>query len=326
MPRKQWAQFEKVNAADLNANLADQSVMVFATTAARDAAIPTPTVGMESAVQASPDLGAPRFWDGSAWQLVQVGSATSAVWTRGNPDTAATESIEWTGTLSNAGWVQVTASMPVDAVITGISVGTINFLAYDNTEWRIGTGASGSEVTRWGAFGITAYSGFQNRQVGVAICPYGVGVPAGTRLAVYYATTASSPNLSNARVVVYYTKMSTAPTMYEGATTARVNNGTSTAWVQVGATPPLAGGVWVVGYSSSRTGGSGSQSIQLGTGASGSEVAVTPYRHDANDNGGRPTEIWVPPFFWAASTRLAARTSASVPACDIAVIWRESLS
>lgn len=321
MPRKQWAPFEKVNAADLNANLADQSVMVFATSAARDAAIPTPTVGMESAVQASPDLGAPRFWDGSAWQLVQVGSATPAVWTRGNPDTAATESIVWTGILTNAGWVQVTASMPVDAMITGISVGTANFNAYNNTEWRLGTGASGSEVVRWGIFGIT-HDGIGGSQLGHAVVPYGVGVPAGTRLAVYYATTSVTPSLNNAKVVVYYTKMASAPTQYEGATTALTSNGSSTAWVQVAATPPLAGGVWVVGFSKSQ--GSGA-AVQFGLGGSGSEVAATPYRDTPDTISNTPSEVWVPPFFWPAGTRLAFRTSTAA-ATNIATIWRESLA
>jgi hypothetical protein len=321
MPRKQWAAFERVTAADVNATLADQAVMVFATTTARDAAIPSPTVGMESAVQASPDLGAPRFWDGSAWQLVQVGSATSAVWTRGNPDTSATESIQVTGlTLANAGWTQLTASMPVDALVTGFSVYGTDFLAYDNTEWRLGTGAAGSEVTHWGAFALSPDSTFNNRQGGSVVVPYGVAVASGQRLAIYYSTSSASPSLGNFSASIQYTRMIPAATPCEGSTTAFVSNGSSTAWVQVATTPPLSAGVWVIGFSST---GSAANTLQFGLGGSGSEVAATPYRGVFRN--GRPSEVYVPPFFWPSSTRLAYRTSTANNA-DVAATWRETLT
>lgn len=143
MPRKQWALYEKVNSADLNQFLADQSVMTFATTAARDAAIPSPTVGMQSAVQASPDLGAPRYYDGAAWTLVKSGFTYPNVLTLASPATDMDVLRFQPGvTMTQNVWYQVTASMPQDSVIFAnvASSGTANF--------EFGIGASGSEVAR----------------------------------------------------------------------------------------------------------------------------------------------------------------------------------
>ena len=44
--RKQWSPGDTLTAADVNGYLMDQSVMVFAGTAARSSAIPSPSTGM----------------------------------------------------------------------------------------------------------------------------------------------------------------------------------------------------------------------------------------------------------------------------------------
>jgi hypothetical protein len=112
-----------------------------------------------------------------------------------------------------------------------------------------------------------------------------------------------------------------AATPCEGSTTAFVSNGSSTAWAQVATTPPLSAGVWVIGFSSKAT---FANTLQFGLGASGSEVAATPYR-GVFLKSVRPSEVYVPPFFWPSGTRLAFRTSGT-NSTNVAVIWRESLT
>jgi hypothetical protein len=64
MPRKVFVSGEILTAADVNTNLMDQAVMVFAGTAARGSAIPTPSEGM---VTFRTDDDILEFWSGSAW-------------------------------------------------------------------------------------------------------------------------------------------------------------------------------------------------------------------------------------------------------------------
>lgn len=328
MPRKQWAAFERVTAADVNATLADQAVMVFATTTARDAAIPSPTVGMESAVQASPDLGAPRFWDGSAWQLVQVGSATSAVWTRGNPDTSASEWAAATGAFTSGAWKQVSASLGVDVVITGLS-GTFP-LGIGNNTFDIGTGGAGSEVNRWTA-SVTSNNFIQASQGSFhLVCPYGVNVPNGTRVAVKW-TGGNGPTsgANEDRLFIHYSKASITPTQFEGGATATAGT-TSTAWTQVAASPPISGGCWVTGaygVSGGASSGFGYRDMQFGLGASGSEVAATPYIVVPAGGVAGQVSWWIAPFWWPSGTRLAFRSGSSNPyTTTVGALWRESLA
>jgi hypothetical protein len=75
--RKVWAAGDKLGAADLDA-LVDQSVMVFATTTARDTAIPSPTTGMTCFVTA--DKWTYQY-NGTVW--VAINNATG--WTAYTP-------------------------------------------------------------------------------------------------------------------------------------------------------------------------------------------------------------------------------------------------
>jgi hypothetical protein len=64
MPRKEFDAFTRLDASDINTFLMDQSVMVFAGTAARGLAIPTPSDGMAAYLQDSDSL---TIYDGSSW-------------------------------------------------------------------------------------------------------------------------------------------------------------------------------------------------------------------------------------------------------------------
>jgi hypothetical protein len=307
MGRKQWAAFEKVTAADVNASLADQSVMVFATTTARDAAIPSPSVGMQSAVTASPDLGAPRYWDGAAWTLVQNGSPYANVWTLGDQTQQASVSQYLVTTTSNV-WLQVTASLGTDAIIHGFEF----FGASGAQTVDIGTGGSGSEVVRW-----TTFPGAVSRapQDYFAI-PYGIGVANGTRIA--FRTTIGGTNQS---VFVHYTPTSSVPSLVQmGWTSSATISGTS--WVQIAATPPVAGGCYIVGLEGFAGVLFSSYGIQLGFGGSGSEVATT----GAMQQGGGGLVSLRSPIYWSPSTRLAVRSDNASAGGSVRVIWRETLT
>jgi hypothetical protein len=64
MPRKVFTAGEVLAAADVNSFLMDQTVMVFAGTAARGSAIGTATEGMYTHLN---DTDALQYWNGSAW-------------------------------------------------------------------------------------------------------------------------------------------------------------------------------------------------------------------------------------------------------------------
>jgi hypothetical protein len=66
--RKEWSPGDTLNAADVNGYLMDQTVMVFAGTAARASAIPTPSAGMV-AYSTATNL---EYYDGAAWEPVGV--------------------------------------------------------------------------------------------------------------------------------------------------------------------------------------------------------------------------------------------------------------
>jgi hypothetical protein len=64
MPRKEFEAFTRLDASDVNSFLMDQSVMTFASSAARGSAIPTPVEGMYTHLEDTDRL---QFWNGSAW-------------------------------------------------------------------------------------------------------------------------------------------------------------------------------------------------------------------------------------------------------------------
>jgi hypothetical protein len=65
MPRKEFEAFTRLDASDVNSFLMDQSVMTFASSAARGSAIATPVEGMTSFLEDSNILS---IYDGSNWK------------------------------------------------------------------------------------------------------------------------------------------------------------------------------------------------------------------------------------------------------------------
>ena len=76
MPRKVFVAGEILTAADVNTNLMDQSVMVFAGTAARGSAIPSPSEGMVTYLSDSDEV---EVFDGSAYKAVGPGKILQVV-------------------------------------------------------------------------------------------------------------------------------------------------------------------------------------------------------------------------------------------------------
>jgi hypothetical protein len=69
MPRKEFEAFTRLDASDVNTFLMDQSVMSFATTAARDAAIATPVAGMMTYLE---DFERFELYDGATWAFLTI--------------------------------------------------------------------------------------------------------------------------------------------------------------------------------------------------------------------------------------------------------------
>jgi hypothetical protein len=75
MPRKVFTAGEVLAAADVNSFLMDQTIQVFAGTAARGSAIGTATEGMYTHLN---DTDALQYWNGSAW-VSAIPASTSAI-------------------------------------------------------------------------------------------------------------------------------------------------------------------------------------------------------------------------------------------------------
>jgi hypothetical protein len=67
MPYKEWADFERLLSDDLNTYVSRQVPAIFATAAARDAAIPTPVTGQPAYLTSTQ---AYTVYDGSAWREI----------------------------------------------------------------------------------------------------------------------------------------------------------------------------------------------------------------------------------------------------------------
>lgn len=72
MPFKVWQVGEEVLAADFNAELGEQVISTFPTSAQRDAAILAPKVGQYAFVV---DVGMLTYWNGTGWAAAAIASA-----------------------------------------------------------------------------------------------------------------------------------------------------------------------------------------------------------------------------------------------------------
>ena len=115
----------------------------------------------------------------------------------------------------------------------------------------------------------------------------------------------------------YATSALVSNAQYGLALSGSLNN--TAAWVEVAASPPIATGVWVIGwYAPSNF----RQNHRIGIGASGSEVAQTGFV--AQSSG---PFVAIVPVWWAPSTRLAIQSSAAAFGAGTAgLYWRESLT
>ncbi|NBU34661.1 hypothetical protein EBZ38_16820 [bacterium] len=311
MPRKQWASFERVTSADVNAYLADQSVMVFASAAARGAAIPAPTAGM---VTYRIDASTLEVWDGAAWSLVAfagvpnplaVGSASNAT------------NVSYAGALTGASWTQVTASLGSNTLFYGLTILTPSFSGTGDII-AVGTGAAGSEVIRAQAQHRSDNFASHSSATWYEL-PFGVYAASGTRLAVR-----PTNSLPSGSVVTLHGISGYAGIQVEAGATSTVTVTSNSTWFEVAATPPKAGGAYVIGYQCTSASTSGTGSVEFGFGAAGSEVSATGLFPSMS--GSLQPIAFLPPFVWSASTRLAVRRNVGTGNSDVTVYWRESLS
>jgi hypothetical protein len=293
--RRVWSAYEILTAVDVNQYLSDQAVMRFADATARSAALPTPSTGMITALVS--ESGRPEYWNGSAWIPVEQGVSAPNILASGDPNNVLqfTSSTLSGGTWSLNTWYQITAghSSPMVLYLTSSNV--------RDTYTQIGTGASGSEVVR--AVHRSIDLNTKNH-----LLPYGVYVPASTRVA--YRRITADTSVSSQQSFASYEVASGSSSQFNDISATL----SGTSWIQVGTAPPVAGGVWVVGQQSTSA-----EPVQYGFGASGSEVAQTALISNLSTD-----LLYFPPFFWPPSTRLAIRSDASGSGV-IRTLWRETL-
>jgi hypothetical protein len=161
VPRKVFTAGEILTAADVNTNLMDQSVMVFAGTAARGSAIPSPSEGM---VTYREDENAVEVFDGSVYKpvggLVAVKSALftgiqDASVTAGN--NVAVTDLSITHTMANAS-NKLIISAYFGAAGNSRGFGDVGIAVADDGT-LIGIGDAAGDRTRVGAGGGVDFGG-----------------------------------------------------------------------------------------------------------------------------------------------------------------------
>jgi hypothetical protein len=143
--RKTFVAGEVLTAQDVNDYLMDQSIMNFATTAARSSAIPTPTEGMFAITKDDDELD---YYNGSAWvSALPVGAwkaytPTLSGLTIGNgvldfkySQIGKTVHVKGKITLGSTSSVTTTVDIGTPVASTGYSTGYLlgNFSAYNNS-------------------------------------------------------------------------------------------------------------------------------------------------------------------------------------------------
>jgi cytoskeletal protein CcmA (bactofilin family) len=151
---KVWSAGDVLAAADVNGYLMEQSVMVFASSAARSSAIGTATEGMVSYLR---DTNALEFFDSTSWRTVGVDSTVAgSVIAFGS--TAVSAAYTAVAGLDNAsiivtGTAAVTVTVP-DVLSVGDSLniirdtsGTVTIAAGTGVTSWAGAGTAGTAVT-----------------------------------------------------------------------------------------------------------------------------------------------------------------------------------
>jgi len=155
--RKTWSPGDTLNAADVNGYLMDQSVMVFAGTAARASAIPTPSAGMVAYSTAT----SLQVYDGSAWVDLSTGYGVAS---------------GATGTATVGGTAYAYTSFTSNGTLTVTKAGLFDVLAFGGGSgggtYTGNTGSSGG-----GSGGILLETIYLDANTAVVI---GAGGAAGT--------------------------------------------------------------------------------------------------------------------------------------------------
>jgi hypothetical protein len=159
MPRKVFVAGEILTAADVNTNLMDQAVMVFADSAARGSAIPSPSEGMVTYLS---DVNQVQAYTGAAFTpvggILQVVSATKT----DTFSTSSTSFVDITGFTATITPSATTSKIFISATIAGSNTGTtgartvIFQLVRDSTNIAVGDTAGGRSVGSSALFGLAA--------------------------------------------------------------------------------------------------------------------------------------------------------------------------
>lgn len=126
--RKTWSPGDVLTASDVNGYLMDQSVMVFAGTAARASAIPTPSAGMVAYSTAT----SLQVYNGSAWVNVSTGygvatgGSSSSITVAGTAYTMLTFTTTSTLTVTSAGLFDVL--LVGGGAGAGVNGATVNYI------------------------------------------------------------------------------------------------------------------------------------------------------------------------------------------------------
>ena len=224
----------------------------------------------------------------------------------------------------NGSYQQLTAGLPYPIIVYGFTAGaTSNGLSTvsGSVAVRVGTGAAGSEICRavWNGM---IYGGVQFTSMND---PFGIYIPANTRIAVAYFFSAASGNPT--LMQLNYGRANREYPMNLMEVVGTGNSITGSGWNELGATPPVATGCWIVGHVMQST-SAGIQAIRYGFGAAGSETAVTAFHQPSPGNGtssGNGTVVWFRPFWWPPGTRLAIQGSSSSRGFAGYTYWRDTL-
>lgn len=110
MGRKVWGRGATVTAADINTYLMDQSVMTFATAAARTSAIPSPTQGMVTWRNNAAGPIKLEYYNGSSWVAISFSSPAQTVQGQSSLQTLSTVSMTPSSTNTWSSWTSVGTS------------------------------------------------------------------------------------------------------------------------------------------------------------------------------------------------------------------------
>ncbi len=126
MGRKVWGRGATVTAADINTYLMDQSVMTFATAAARTTAIPSPTQGMVTWRNNAAGPIKLEYYDGSSWVAISFSSPAQTVQGQSSLQTLSTVSMTPSAADTWSSWTSVGTSPASTSYMTEVCPTAMN--------------------------------------------------------------------------------------------------------------------------------------------------------------------------------------------------------